>query len=104
MSMCQLCIALADHGYVHSDSGGDNVIFFLTSNLIADFDATGKKITPPTQTEINQLRTHSAQALCTIAKTCESAQQLLWPNLLEFICSENYNSVVTEIFKCLRIL
>uniref|UniRef100_A0A914Z3J7 MROH2B-like HEAT-repeats domain-containing protein n=1 Tax=Panagrolaimus superbus TaxID=310955 RepID=A0A914Z3J7_9BILA len=39
MSMCQLCIALADHGYVHSDSGGDNVIFFLTSNLIADIDA-----------------------------------------------------------------
>ena len=63
-----------------------------------------KKITPPTQTEINQLRTQSAQALCTMTKTCESAQQLLWPNLLEFICSENYNPVVTEIFKCLRIL
>jgi hypothetical protein len=42
--------------------------------------------------------------LCTIAKTCESAQQLLWPNLLEFICVETYNPVVTEIFKCLRIL
>lgn len=39
MSMCQLCVALADHGYVHIDSGGENVIYFLTANLIADNDA-----------------------------------------------------------------
>ena len=36
MNMCQLCVALADHGYVHVDSGGSNVIQFLTTNLIAE--------------------------------------------------------------------
>lgn len=50
------------------------------------------------------MRTQSAKALCTIANTCESAQQLLWPHLLEFICAENYSPVVMEIFKCIRIL
>lgn len=35
MSMCQLCVALADHGYVQVDSGGENVIRFLVVNLVS---------------------------------------------------------------------
>uniref|UniRef100_A0A7E4WD25 Condensin complex subunit 1 n=1 Tax=Panagrellus redivivus TaxID=6233 RepID=A0A7E4WD25_PANRE len=104
-SMCQLCVALADHGYVHIDSGGANVIHFLTTNLVAEHDPVSKKnLTPPSATELTQLRNQSAQALCTIANTCDSAHQLLWPQLLELICAENYNTVATDVFKVLRIL
>lgn len=35
--MCQLCVALADHGYVDAE-GGEYVIAFLLRNLIAQED------------------------------------------------------------------
>lgn len=38
MSVCQLCVALADHGYVNPESGGQQVIQFLLTNLIFKFD------------------------------------------------------------------
>jgi len=34
MSICQLCVALADHGYVQAECGGANVIQFLLTNLV----------------------------------------------------------------------
>lgn len=38
MSICQLCIALADHGYVQPEAGGQHVIQFLLTNLILKSD------------------------------------------------------------------
>lgn len=38
MSICQLCVALADHGYVHAEAGGEHVIQFLLTNLILKAD------------------------------------------------------------------
>lgn len=38
MSICQLCVALADHGYVHPEAGGQQVIQFLLTNLILKVD------------------------------------------------------------------
>lgn len=38
MSICQLCVALADQGYVHSEAGGQYVIQFLLTNLILKSD------------------------------------------------------------------
>ncbi|PAV90926.1 hypothetical protein WR25_06739 isoform B [Diploscapter pachys] len=103
-SVVQLCIALSDHSYVDSE-GGDNVIAFLVKNLV-----------PPTEQEIqlkklevdvagmNQLRTQCAQALSTIATTCNCATKLMWPYLLEFLCQERYTPAVGDLCKCLRIL
>lgn len=33
MGVCQLCVALADHGYVQPDNGGQHVVQFLMRNL-----------------------------------------------------------------------
>ncbi|KHN73012.1 Maestro heat-like repeat-containing protein family member 1 [Toxocara canis] len=105
--MCQLCVALADHGYVDAD-GGEHVIAFLVRNLIAQEDSAVKKTstygfdvegaTPA------QLRTQCGQALQTIANTCVSAHKLLWPFLFEYVCMESYTPALTDIFKCIRIL
>lgn len=37
-SICQLCVALADHGYVRIE-GSEQVILFLINNLIAQEDS-----------------------------------------------------------------
>lgn len=34
MSICQLCVALADHGYVQPEAGGLHVVQFLVRNLV----------------------------------------------------------------------
>src|SRR5262245_38859736 len=76
MSMCQLCVALADHGYVQVDSGGEHVIQFLVRNLVSVPETTQSKraSTPPVdQSALNQLHSQCAQALQTIAKTCDTA-------------------------------
>jgi hypothetical protein len=36
-ALCQLCVALADHGYVDAD-GGEQVITFLVRNLVPHDD------------------------------------------------------------------
>jgi hypothetical protein len=41
MSMCQLCVALADHGFVQVDSGGQHVIQFLVTNLVSGSEPVG---------------------------------------------------------------
>ncbi|KAI1730707.1 maestro heat-like repeat-containing protein family member 2A [Ditylenchus destructor] len=110
MSVCQLCVALADHGYVHPDAGGEHVIKFLLTNLVLKSEAIISKkqssINPPSTEAIslNQLHLQCAQALHTIANTCDSAYTLLWPFLFEFLCSETYTPVIADLFKCLRIL
>ncbi|PAV85615.1 hypothetical protein WR25_08232 [Diploscapter pachys] len=53
---------------------------------------------------MNQLRTQCAQALSTIATTCNCAAKLMWPYLLEFLCQERYTPAVGDLCKCLRIL
>uniref|UniRef100_A0A915CVK4 Huntingtin n=1 Tax=Ditylenchus dipsaci TaxID=166011 RepID=A0A915CVK4_9BILA len=111
MSICQLCVALADHGYVHPLAGGQHVIQFLLTNLVLKPEAimSSKKqsTVSPMSTEsvsLNQLHLQCAQALHTIANTCESAYTLLWPLLFEYICVEAYTPVIADLFKCLRIL
>ncbi|MFH4977538.1 hypothetical protein AB6A40_004247 [Gnathostoma spinigerum] len=110
--MCQLCVALADHGYVDVE-GGENVIAFLLRNLIASDDVPKqtsfetKKISNVVDAESatsSHLRTQCGQALQTISKTCEYAHKLLWPLLFEYICVESYMSVLGDIFKCIRLL
>ncbi|KAI6225611.1 Maestro heat-like repeat-containing protein family member 1 [Aphelenchoides besseyi] len=109
MSICQLAVALADHGYVHVDGGGENVVAFLMNNLVPADDSTtvNGTTTISTRQEINsmsQFYAQCAQALLTIAKTCDSASTLLWPYLFEFVCSERYTPTLAEICKCCTIL
>ncbi|VDD86087.1 unnamed protein product [Enterobius vermicularis] len=105
-SICQLCVALADHGYVRIE-GSEQVILFLINNLIAQEDS-GKKSPSSSPDRDNespkQLRLQCGQALQTIAKTCGAAHKLLWPLLFEYICSEAHTPALVDIFKCLRIL
>lgn len=105
--MCQLCVALADHGYVDAE-GGEYVIAFLLRNLIAQEDNVVKK-TSSYGFDVEggtaaQLRTQCGQALQTIANTCASAHKLLWPFLFEYICMESYTPALTDIFRCIGIL
>uniref|UniRef100_A0A915PME6 HEAT repeat protein n=1 Tax=Setaria digitata TaxID=48799 RepID=A0A915PME6_9BILA len=106
-AMCQLCVALADHEYIDVE-GGNNVIIFLVKNLIVQEDETTKKAIFPLEMEAADsaahLRTQCGQALQTIAKTSLTAHNLLWPYLFEFICVQEYNIALTDIFKCIRIL
>ncbi|CAD5206176.1 unnamed protein product [Bursaphelenchus okinawaensis] len=114
MGVCQLCVALADHGYVDADNGGVHVVQFLVKNLIIN-EETGATAIPssqniktirlsPEQNALLQLQQQCAQALQTIAKTCESSETLLWPYLFEFVCNETYSPALGDIFKCIRIL
>uniref|UniRef100_A0A0N4ZSF7 Maestro heat-like repeat-containing protein family member 1 n=1 Tax=Parastrongyloides trichosuri TaxID=131310 RepID=A0A0N4ZSF7_PARTI len=104
--ICQLCIALADHGFVDKDRGGNLVIDFLTKNLISDpLMLTRNGICYDSESQgLSTVHSHCAQALHTIAKTCDSSLELLWPHLFEFICMESYNPVAADIFKCIRIV
>ncbi|KAL3998802.1 hypothetical protein ACH3XW_16520 [Acanthocheilonema viteae] len=106
-AMCQLCVALADHEYIDVE-GGNNVIIFLVKNLIVQDDETAKKAffssEMQTADSATHLRAQCGQALQTIAKTSSTAHSLLWPYLFEFICSQEYNIAVMDIFKCIRIL
>ncbi|KAL3109999.1 hypothetical protein niasHT_017372 [Heterodera trifolii] len=112
MSLCQLCVSLADNEYVQADEGGQQVMHFLLNNLIPPrFDPYTKRPVPPPppttgegQSLQQQLQVQCAQALSTIANTSKSANDLLWPLLLEFVCLEHYAPVIGDIFKCLRIL
>ncbi|CAI4226789.1 unnamed protein product [Auanema sp. JU1783] len=103
-AVVQLCIALADHAYVDAE-GGDHVISFLVRNLVlpSEQEAQVRKLEVDVAGS-NQLRTQCAQALHTITSTCVCANKLLWPYLLEFVCSDRYSPVIGDIFKCLRIL
>ncbi|CAG9530361.1 unnamed protein product [Cercopithifilaria johnstoni] len=105
-AMCQLCVALADHEYIDVE-GGNNVIIFLVKNLIVHDGEMAKK-TFLSEIEAadsaTDLRAQCGQALQTIAKTSSTAHSLLWPYLFEFICSQEYNIAVTDIFKCIRTL
>lgn len=38
-ALCQLCVALADHGYVDAE-GGEQVIVFLVRNLVPQEDVS----------------------------------------------------------------
>uniref|UniRef100_A0A183BMV1 PCI domain-containing protein n=1 Tax=Globodera pallida TaxID=36090 RepID=A0A183BMV1_GLOPA len=116
MSLCQLCVSLADNEYVQADEGGQQVMHFLLNNLIPPrYDPyTKRPIQPPPpaptggvgegQSLQQQLHVQCAQALSTIANTSKSAHALLWPLLLEYVCLEHYAPVIGDIFKCLRIL
>jgi hypothetical protein len=110
MSICQLCVALADHGYVESDGGGDNVVKFLMRNLIPSEDSSLTKSDANTKTSKqdilanSQFHSQCSQALLTIAKTCDTAHVLLWPYLFEFLCVEQYTPVLGDICKCLKVL
>lgn len=44
MSICQLCVALADHGYVQPDGGGQYIIQFLLTNLVLKPEAAGTTV------------------------------------------------------------
>uniref|UniRef100_A0A0N5A8P0 Non-specific serine/threonine protein kinase n=1 Tax=Syphacia muris TaxID=451379 RepID=A0A0N5A8P0_9BILA len=107
-AICQLCVALADHGYVKI-GGGEQVILFLINNLTVQDDSVLGKKSPTNNSEKEddtpkQLRLQCGQALQTIAKTCDSAYKLLWPLLFEYVCAESYIFVLVDVFKCLRIL
>lgn len=110
MSICQLCIALADHGYVQNEGGGEHVVKFLMYNLITHEDPnaaasnSSTKITRQDPQANAQFHSQCSQALLTISKTCDTAFELLWPYLFEFLCMENYTPVLGDICKCLRIL
>lgn len=110
MSLCQLCIALADHGYVQTEGGGEYVVKFLMHNLVTHEDPNAAASNASAKTSrqdaqaIAQFHSQCSQALLTISKTCETAHELLWPYLFEFLCLENYTSVLGDICKCLRIL
>lgn len=75
------------------------------NNLIPHDDPGG---TSNTAVKINrqdaQFHSQCSQALLTIAKTCDTAHDLLWPYLFEFLCMESYSPVLGEICKCLKIL
>uniref|UniRef100_A0A0N5C580 DUF2428 domain-containing protein n=1 Tax=Strongyloides papillosus TaxID=174720 RepID=A0A0N5C580_STREA len=104
--ICQLCIALADHGFVDKERSGNLVIDFLTKNLISDPLMLARNgICYDSESQgLSTVHSHCAQALHTIAKTCDSSLELLWPHLFEFICLESYNAVAADIFKCIRIV
>ncbi|KAK6107053.1 hypothetical protein QQG55_26690 [Brugia pahangi] len=106
-AMCQLCVALADHEYIDVE-GGNNVIIFLVKNLIVQEGETAKKAFFSSEIDAADsaahLRAQCGQALQTIAKTSSTAHSLLWPYLFEFICAQEYNIALTDIFKCIRIL
>jgi hypothetical protein len=110
MSICQLCIALADHGYVQNEGGGEHVVKFLMYNLITHEDPNAAATNSAAKTTRQDLQANTqfhsqcSQALLTISKTCETAYELLWPYLFEFLCLENYTPVLGDICKCLRIL
>ncbi|CAD5208908.1 unnamed protein product [Bursaphelenchus xylophilus] len=113
MGVCQLCVALADHGYVEPDNGGLHVVQFLVRNLVINDEngattASSQNIKTmrlsPEQNALLQLQQQCAQALHTIAKTCDSSELLLWPYLFEFVCNETYSPALGDIFKCIRIL
>ncbi|MCP9260298.1 HEAT repeat-containing protein 7A [Dirofilaria immitis] len=78
--------------------GGNNVIMFLVKNLIVQ---EGETIEVDSAAH---LRAQCGQALQTITKTSSTAHSLLWPYLFEFICVQEYNIALTDIFKCIRIL
>lgn len=97
MSICQLCVALADHGYVHDEAGGEHVVQFLLTNLILKPDPLvwkrclwklfygrffffqAKKSSASgggsgsEAVSLDQLHMQCAQAMHTIANTCASA-------------------------------
>uniref|UniRef100_A0AC35UAG3 DUF2428 domain-containing protein n=1 Tax=Rhabditophanes sp. KR3021 TaxID=114890 RepID=A0AC35UAG3_9BILA len=101
----QLCIALADHGFLDKMSGGSLVIDFLTRNLITDSMILSRNgLCYDSESSLSTVHSHCAQALHTIAKNCDSSLDLLWPHLFEFVCSEQYNAVSADIFKCIRIV
>ncbi|KAM3720959.1 Maestro heat-like repeat-containing protein family member [Dirofilaria immitis] len=105
-ALCQLCVALADHEYIDVE-GGNNVIMFLVKNLIVQEGETTKKAFFSSEIEVDSaahLRAQCGQALQTITKTSSTAHSLLWPYLFEFICVQEYNIALTDIFKCIRIL
>uniref|UniRef100_A0AAF5CZ37 Uncharacterized protein n=1 Tax=Strongyloides stercoralis TaxID=6248 RepID=A0AAF5CZ37_STRER len=104
--ICQLCIALADHGFVDKERSGNLVIDFLTKNLISDPLMLARNgICYDSESQgLSTVHSHCAQALHTIAKTCDSSLELLWPHLFEFICLESYSAVAADIFKCIRIV
>uniref|UniRef100_A0A914UT92 Uncharacterized protein n=1 Tax=Plectus sambesii TaxID=2011161 RepID=A0A914UT92_9BILA len=102
-ALCQLCVALADHGYVDAE-GGEQVIVFLVRNLVPIDDSTKKQTVEVDPAAVVQLRTQCGQALQTIAKTCTTAHKLLWPYLFEFLCMENYTTALPELCRCVTIL
>ncbi|KAF7637225.1 hypothetical protein Mgra_00003401 [Meloidogyne graminicola] len=116
MNLCQLCIALSDNEYVQADEGGEHVIQFLLCNLVNRSDLNLKQRSFQQQQQqmlqtsndssslITQLSIQCAQALYTISNTSKVACELLWPKLFEYVCVEQYSPVITDIFKCLRIL
>uniref|UniRef100_A0A914LD95 Uncharacterized protein n=1 Tax=Meloidogyne incognita TaxID=6306 RepID=A0A914LD95_MELIC len=115
MNLCQLCIALSDNEYVQSDEGGEHVIQFLLANLVVNRSDLNVKQRSSVQQQqllqassdaslITQLSAQCAQALYTISNTSKVACELLWPKLFEYVCVEQYSLVITDIFKCLRVL
>lgn len=114
MNLCQLCIALSDNEYVQADEGGEHVIQFLLANLVNRSDLNLKQRSSVQQQQlsqassdaslITQLGAQCAQALYTISNTSKVACELLWPKLFEYVCVEQYSLVITDIFKCLRVL
>ncbi|CAK5089484.1 unnamed protein product [Meloidogyne enterolobii] len=115
MNLCQLCIALSDNEYVQADEGGEHVIQFLLANLVVNRSDLNVKQRSSVQQQqllqassdaslITQLSAQCAQALYTISNTSKVACELLWPKLFEYVCVEQYSLVITDIFKCLRVL
>ena len=95
---------------LHRNGGGENVVRFLMRNLVPNEDATNASTSHASKTHKQdtqlsaQFYSQFGQALLTIAKTCDSAHDLLWPYLFEFVCVEPYTPVLGDICKCLKIL
>ena len=111
LSICQLCVALADHGFVGSDGGGEHVISFLMRHLVnsggggaVDTSAAAAITSDGGVADVPQTSSQCAQALLTIAKTCDSANSLLTTSLLEHVCLETYTPALADISRALRFV
>ncbi|XP_054723118.1 maestro heat-like repeat-containing protein family member 1 [Uloborus diversus] len=98
--IAQVIVTLAHHDHLKSNDGLDLVCFVIQQCALPD-DPTAKRPGDPNYVSNEALRNMCENVMHLLTTTVETMEEILWPNIMDCLMSEELTAAVTPVCKSL---
>ncbi|GFQ65281.1 maestro heat-like repeat-containing protein family member 1 [Trichonephila clavata] len=101
--IAQVIVTLAHHDHLKSEDGLELVKFIIYQCALPD-DPAARRSGDPSYVSNEALRGMCENVIHLLTTTVEKMEDILWPNILDYLLDENLSSAISAICKSLTVL
>ncbi|GFX94408.1 maestro heat-like repeat-containing protein family member 1 [Trichonephila clavipes] len=101
--IAQVIVTLAHHDHLKSEDGLELVKFIIYQCALPD-DSAARRSGDPSYVSNEALRGMCENVIHLLTTTVEKMEDILWPNILDYLLDENLTSAISAVCKSLTVL